>query len=47
MYEILAKYYDDLMGDFDYDAYEKFALENLKISKSVRELGYAQIYIKF
>ena len=30
MYEILAKYYDDLMGDFDYDAYEKFALENLK-----------------
>lgn len=30
MYEILAKYYDDLMGDFDYDAYEKFVLENLK-----------------
>lgn len=30
MYEILAKYYDDLMDDFDYDAYEKFILENLK-----------------
>lgn len=30
MYEILAKYYDDLMHDFDYDAYEKFIVENLQ-----------------